>query len=151
MRGQMPETTRGEDQQHVSTPRPRVQSSKVSAPSPCAESPHSFGTREHEGWLQSPRNGADPPAPHDVVRSLPCSPCGLAGRRLPRMQEVVGLNPTEGKICFHALFYLKLKVKNCFVIKLFTLLFDLLIFSIVMTIDISLSIRCLLLITRQCN
>ena len=24
----------------------------------------------------------------------------LAGRRLPRMQEVVGSNPTEGKICF---------------------------------------------------
>ena len=27
------------------------------------------------------------------------SPCGLAGRRLPRLQEVVGLNPIQGKIC----------------------------------------------------
>ena len=36
-----------------------------------------------------------------VVRSLPRGPCGLAIRRLPRMQEVVGSNPTEGtKIYF---------------------------------------------------
>ena len=35
-----------------------------------------------------------------VVRSLPWSPCGLAGRRLPPMQKVFGSNPTEGKICF---------------------------------------------------
>ena len=35
-----------------------------------------------------------------VVRSLPLSPCGLAVRRLPRMQEVVGSNPTEDKIWF---------------------------------------------------
>ena len=31
-----------------------------------------------------------------VVRSLLWGPRGLAVRRLPRMQEVVGSNPTEG-------------------------------------------------------
>ena len=35
-----------------------------------------------------------------VVRSLPWGPRGLAVRHLPRMQEVVGSNHTEGKICF---------------------------------------------------
>ena len=35
-----------------------------------------------------------------VVRSLPRSPCGLAGKRFPQMQEVVSSNPTEDKICF---------------------------------------------------
>ena len=40
------------------------------------------------------------------VRSLPCGPCGLAGRRLPRIQEVLGSNPTEGKnVIFHILLY----------------------------------------------
>ena len=31
------------------------------------------------------------------------------------MQEVVGLNPTEGKICFYILLYLEWIVKKCFV------------------------------------
>ena len=35
-----------------------------------------------------------------VVRSLQWGPCGLAGRRSPLMQEVVGSNPTEGKLSF---------------------------------------------------
>ena len=30
-----------------------------------------------------------------VVCSLPWDPCGLAVRRLPQMQEVVGSNPIE--------------------------------------------------------
>ena len=56
---------------------------------------------------------------------------GLAVERLPRMKEVVGLNPTEGKICCFFLHYsirvnlfhiplfhvtlLEWNVKNCFV------------------------------------
>ena len=36
-------------------------------------------------------------------------------RRLPRMQEVLGLNPTEGKICFSHFTLLEWNVKNCFV------------------------------------
>ena len=35
-----------------------------------------------------------------AVRSLPFGPRGLRVRRLPWMQEVVGSNPTEVKICF---------------------------------------------------
>ena len=35
-----------------------------------------------------------------VVRSLPWGPRGLAVRRLLQMQEVVGSNRTESKICF---------------------------------------------------
>ena len=51
-----------------------------------------------------------------VVRSLPWGPRGLAARRLPRMQEVVGSNPTEGKFVFHNLLYfVEWNVKNCFV------------------------------------
>ena len=50
-----------------------------------------------------------------VVRSLPWGPRGLAVWRLPRMQEVVGLNPTEGKICFSHFTLLEWNVKNCFV------------------------------------
>ena len=45
-----------------------------------------------------------------VVRSLPWGPRGLAVRRLPRMQEVVGSNPTEGKICFSQFTVMS---KNC--------------------------------------
>ena len=41
--------------------------------------------------------------------------CGLAVRRLPRMQEIVGSNPTEGKIRFSqfefTLFY-RVECKN---------------------------------------
>ena len=44
---------------------------------------------------------------HGIVRSLLRGPRGLAVRGLPRMQEVVRSNPTEGKICFSqfTLFY----------------------------------------------
>ena len=34
---------------------------------------------------------------------------------LPQMQHVVGLNPTEGKICFSHLINIEWNVKNCFV------------------------------------
>ena len=42
-----------------------------------------------------------------VVRSLPWGLCNLAVKRLPQMQEVVGSNPTQSKICFSqfTLFY----------------------------------------------
>ena len=51
-----------------------------------------------------------------VVRSLPWGSCGLAVRRLPRMQEVVGSNLTEAtKICFSHFTQLEWNVKNCFV------------------------------------
>ena len=43
-----------------------------------------------------------------VVRSLPWRREALVVerlRRLPRMQEVVGSNPTEGKICFFFTIY----------------------------------------------
>ena len=50
-----------------------------------------------------------------VVRSLPWGPRGLVVRRLPRMQEVVGSNPTEGKICLLHFTLLEWNVKNCFV------------------------------------
>ena len=49
-----------------------------------------------------------------VVRSLPWGPRGLAVRRLPQMQEVVGSNPTEGKICFSQftlIYRVELKIK----------------------------------------
>ena len=50
---------------------------------------------------------------------------GLAVRRSPRMQEVVGSNPTEteGKICFSHFTLLEWNVKNCFVtfVKLITM------------------------------
>ena len=51
-----------------------------------------------------------------VVRSLPLGPCGLAGKRLPQMQEVVISNLTENKFVgfFHILLYLEWNVKNCF-------------------------------------
>ena len=50
-----------------------------------------------------------------IVRSLPWGPCGLAGKRLPRMQEVVGSNPTEGtKIYISNFTLLEWNVKNCF-------------------------------------
>ena len=52
-----------------------------------------------------------------VVCSLPWGPRGLAVKRLPRMQEVVGSNPTEGKIWFYFLHFtlVEWNVKNCFV------------------------------------
>ena len=42
-----------------------------------------------------------------LLASQPWGPRSLAVRRLPRMHEVVGSNPTEGKICFSqfTLFY----------------------------------------------
>ena len=46
-----------------------------------------------------------------VVRSLPWGPRGLAVRRLPRMQEVVGSNPTEGKIWLFLQFTLFYRVE----------------------------------------
>ena len=46
---------------------------------------------------------------------------GLAVRRLPRMQEVVGSNPTEGKICFSHFTLLECNVKKCFVKQIKTL------------------------------
>ena len=50
-----------------------------------------------------------------VVRSLPLGPRGLAVRRLLRMQEVVGSNPTEGKNFFSqfTLFY-RVEYENLF-------------------------------------
>ena len=36
-------------------------------------------------------------------------------RRLPQMQEVVGSNPNEGKICFSHFTLLEWNVENCFV------------------------------------
>ena len=42
-------------------------------------------------------------------------PRNLAVRRLPQMQEVVGSNSTEGKICFSHFTILEWTVKNCFV------------------------------------
>ena len=53
---------------------------------------------------------------YGVVRSLPGGLRGLAVRRLPRMQEVVGSNPTEGKICFSHFTLLEWNVKKCFVL-----------------------------------
>ena len=52
-----------------------------------------------------------------VFRSLAWGLCGLAVRRLPRVQGVVGSNPTEGKIFgfYYILLYLEWNVKNCFV------------------------------------
>ena len=50
-----------------------------------------------------------------VVRSLSWGPRSLAVRRLPRMQEVVGSNPTERKICFSHFTLLEWNLKNCFV------------------------------------
>ena len=47
-------------------------------------------------------------------RSLPWSHCGLVIRRLPRMQEIVGSNPTEAQICFSHYSLLKWNVKKCF-------------------------------------
>ena len=50
-----------------------------------------------------------------VIRSQPWGPRGLAVRRLPRMQEVVGSIPTEGKIHFSQFTpFMKWNVKNCF-------------------------------------
>ena len=40
-----------------------------------------------------------------VVCPLPWGPRGLAVRRLPRVQEVVGSNPTEGKIYSFTIYY----------------------------------------------
>ena len=50
-----------------------------------------------------------------LVRSLPWGPRGLAVRRLLQMQEVVGSNRTESKVCFLHFTLWKWNLNNCFV------------------------------------